>query len=99
MRGLFWCRAVAPRGPPSPVFFLTALSGALGRAILVGIIFWGGRWGAARGLPGLLVASCGLPWPLVASGAPWPPMALHIGDAIQDVREIICDTLYAIHNL
>ena len=90
---------VAPRGPPSPVFFLTDLSGDPGRPILVGIIFWGGRWGAARGLPWLLVASCGLPWPLVASGAPWPPMALHIGDAIQDVREIICDTLYAIHNL
>ena len=99
----FFCAApwppVAPRGPPSPVFFLTDLSGDLGRPILVGIIFWGGRWGAAHGLPWLLVASCGLPWPLVASGAPWPPMALHIGDAIQDVREIICDTLYAIHNL
>ena len=90
---------VAPHGPPSPVFFLTDLSGDPGRPILVGIIFLGGRWGAARGLPWLLVASCGLPWPLVASGAPWPPMALHIGDAIQDVREIICDTLYAIHNL
>ena len=102
---------VAPRGPPSPAFFLTDLSGDLGQPILVGIIFWGGRWGAARGLPWLPVASrglpwppvasrglrCpvashGLPWPLVASGAPWLPMALHIGYAIQDMRDMICDT-------
>ena len=91
---------VAPHGPPSPVFFLTDLSGDPGRPILVGIIFWGGRWGAARGLPSFPwppVASRGLPWPLVASGAPWPPMALHIGYAIQDMRNMICDTRYAIH--
>ena len=63
---------VAPRGPPSPVFFLTDLSGDLGRPILVGIIFGGGRWGAARGLPWLAVASRGLSWPPVPRGLPWP---------------------------
>ena len=52
---------VAPHGPPSPVFFVTDLAGDLGWPILVGIIFGGGRWGAARGLPWLLVASRGLP--------------------------------------
>ena len=48
-----------PPAPLSPVFFFTGLSGDIGQPILVGIIFWGGRWGAARGLPWLPV----VPWP------------------------------------
>ena len=88
MTRLFLWRPVAPRGPPWPPvagFLINRPFWRLGRPILVGIMFfWGG---GVR-----TVASRGLPWPLVASGAPWPPMALRIGYAIQDMRDMKCDT-------
>ena len=91
---------MAPRGPPWPPVAGFLLNRPFWRprpAHFSRYNILGGTVGCGPWPPVLPVASRGLPWPLVASGAPWPPMALHIGYAIQDMRNMICDTRYAIH--